>query len=777
MTANLRARLGPAPDWTSLALVATMAVTVGWSLDGAALVLGRQDWTDFLPWAALGGVIAGFIGARVGWNRPLAHFIGAIFAVLIVGILVGAVLDVAGNLGQKFAATSNATVDAVLDFAVYEAVLTRQTGHYLLVLGLLCWANGQFAASAVFRQGRPIGPIIVLGAVLVANMSATTEKQIWLMVLFSLASLLLLIRLHALDERATWIRRRIGDPATVTSLYIRGGSAFIAIAVFLAVTLTASATSAPLAGFWDDARPTLVEISQFLQRIIPPAPGSRPIGFPSFGPQVAVGGLWATASEPALEIDGVLKEDSQLYWRATTYDTFTLQGWTTTAPATTDRKADSPLLANTLDAIPSTSLRESSTFTVKPVSDVWHVAFSPNDPLSINRDVTLNLSGQDGFLQSISASGHEPYEITASIPSTQDVKGGFTQNRLRAAGTDYPPAVTARYLAVPPDSMGPAAKGLLKHVLDVVKQRTKNQVTPYDVATEIVDELQNKNVFTYQTNVLGVCDNSPSIVECFAQFKQGYCEHYASTMAILLRAANIPSRLVEGFLPGTLNTSTGVESIRTDGAHAWVEVYFPGYGWQMFDPTGGGRANAPELPAGAVQPLPSVAPRPSAVLPSLPPRDQPNRPVQPGEFSDPSRAVASNPGLFVAIAIGLLAAVLLVAFLAWRRGPGGATSTPDGVYASIADLARRFGFGPRPTQTAYEYATALGDILPSVKPELQTVATAKVEVAYGQRQLGEDRMRALRDAYQKLRVGLLRLAFRRGDRRRMRHGSGRPPGR
>jgi hypothetical protein len=86
------------------------------------------------------------------------------------------------------------------------------------------------------------------------------------------------------------------------------------------------------------------------------------------------------------------------------------------------------------------------------------------------------------------------------------------------------------------------------------------------------------------------------------------------------------------------------------------------------------------------------------------------------------------------------------------------------VYASVAALARRFGFGPRPTQTAFEYATALGDVLPGVRPELHTVATAKVEVSYGRRELGEDRIKALRDSYRRLRVGLLRLAFRRGDR-------------
>jgi hypothetical protein len=121
----------------------------------------------------------------------------------------------------------------------------------------------------------------------------------------------------------------------------------------------------------------------------------------------------------------------------------------------------------------------------------------------------------------------------------------------------------------------------------------------------------------------------------------------------------------------------------------------------------------------------------------------------------------------IIVAIALFAAVLALAFAAWRRGPRG-VATPDLVWSSVAGLARRFGFGPQPTQTAYEYAAALGDVLPSVRPELQTVAAAKVEVAYGRRTLGDDRLAALRDSYRRLRVALLRLAFRRSARRQMR---------
>jgi hypothetical protein len=236
-------------------------------------------------------------------------------------------------------------------------------------------------------------------------------------------------------------------------------------------------------------------------------------------------------------------------------------------------------------------------------------------------------------------------------------------------------------------------------------------------------------------------------------------------MAILLRKAGVPARLAEGFLPGDIDVATGTEQVNTDGAHAWVEVYFPGYGWQMFDPTGGGVARTAPLPEGTKVPLASRAPLPSVSRSSGDPRDGAEGPSRrpTGAGAPGSADGTSGPGLVIAAAV-LLAAVLLLAFLAWRRGPRSA-STPEGVYASVAGLARRFGFGPRPTQTAFEYAAALGDVLPGVRPELQTVAAAKVEVSYGRRELGDDRMQALRESYRRLRIGLLRLAFRRPRRK------------
>ena len=769
MSASLRSRLtaAPAEGWISLFLVAVLAVSVAWSLDDAALVLGQRAWTDFLAWVSLGGVAAGFIGARARWSRPVAHLIGAAFAALIVPLIIGSILDPGGSPGARYQATAASVLDAVLDFAVRGLPVTRQTGHYLLVLGMLCWANGQFAASSVFRHGRPIGPIIVLGTVLVANMSATIHDQIWFLVLFSMAALFLLTRLHALDERATWIRRRIGDPATVGSLYLRGGTVFIAVAIFGSLVLTETAHSAPLAGFWDDARPALVDISQWLQRIIPAAPDSRPLGIPSFGQQVTIGGTWSTSNEPALEIFRSTGDDRRFYWRATTYDKFTLFGWTASDPVNEGRPAGTNILDGTEDTILEDARRTEESFRIVPQSGLLKVVFSPIDPVSVNQDTTLTTTGDAGFYQALAIAPRTPYTVTALVQDLRDVDGGVSQSRLAAAGADYPPDIVERYTSVG-GAMGPAAKALLADIKAKVKARGRD--TPFDLATAIVSELQNDNKYHYSTNVPGVCDQSISIVECFASHKVGFCEHYASTMAILLRADGIPTRLVEGFLPGQIDVATGRETITTGGAHAWVEVYFPGIGWYSFDPTGGGRANPEPIPVGSPRPIPTAKPLPSLTLRSGDGRDIPDPIGSRGAITGvgPGNRNGGAPaGAFVAIAIALIAVVLFVAFFAYRRGPRGAL-TPDGIYASVASLARRFGFGPRPTQTAYEYATTLGDILPGVRPELQTVATAKVEVAYGRRELGDERMRSLRDSYRRLRVGLLRLALRRGDRPRKR---------
>ncbi len=67
--------------------------------------------------------------------------------------------------------------------------------------------------------------------------------------------------------------------------------------------------------------------------------------------------------------------------------------------------------------------------------------------------------------------------------------------------------------------------------------------------------------------------------------REGHCEYFATAMAVLLRAAGIPTRVVNGFIGGDWNEFGEFFLIRQSDAHSWVEVFFPTYGWVIFDPT------------------------------------------------------------------------------------------------------------------------------------------------------------------------------------------------
>jgi hypothetical protein len=751
---------GPIEGWTTYLLTTLMAITVALSLDDAAWVLGNQTYGDFYLWAAILGTLVGFLGAKARWPRWASHLFGAIVAALVLPLFVGRILlPDGGSWLDLYRATATSVVSAWIDLAILNRTITTEIGHYILAISIIVWSVGQFAGYAVFGHRRPLDAVIVVGIVLIANMAMTPNDQLSLLVLFSVAALGVLARTHAFEEQTAWIRRHIGDATTVRSLYLRGGLIFIVLAVAGSLALTASASSAPLAGAWSGFGQKVVDVSQSIQRYLPFGGASRNLGF-GFGKQAQITGLWSTTGSLALTIQVTPGEKEKPYWRAIAYDKFDLKGWGQSQTQTLDVKAGDAALEGTADDPTSLGKRREFTYSVNPAEYGGAYVLSPADPGTADKDLKVDVVGQDGYFASVQlANGSTSYSSVALLPVEGDVPGGRTENVLRAAGQNYPDEIRRLYTDVPAGTLGPDALDLLKSLEAEAKADVGDRpVTPFDLANTMERELRT---FKYEVDVRSLDCATISVVECFARFKQGYCQYYASTMAMLMRASSlkVPTRLVEGFLPGTRDDRTGVEQIYADGAHAWVEVYFPGYGWQMFDPTGGGRAQTVALPSGApVTPAPRTS---GAAGFSLPPKENDNPQVRPGELPNgASGARGPSTALLAAIALVLLVAVGLLGFVAWRRGPRGEVSA-DSAWRSVARTAARFGFGPRPAQTVYEYAGTLGDVLPTARPELQTVARAKVEVAYGRRELGGDRLAALREAQRRLRVALLRLALRR----------------
>ena len=290
---------------------------------------------------------------------------------------------------------------------------------------------------------------------------------------------------------------------------------------------------------------------------------------------------------------------------------------------------------------------------------------------------------------------------------------------------------------------------------------------PYDLSRAIVDYLIYEGGFTYSADVTGIDCGSRLVVDCFAWSKQGYCEYYASTMALLLRMNHVPARLAEGFQPSDRDAGR-----QRDGPAERVARLGRGLlpGLRLVPVRSDRRVGpATTSPCRRGRPCPPRRPRRAR-------RCRPTRAIRGGASGRPAAAAAGTTdgrggfGGGTLIVVGVLLAVIVVglAFLAWQRGPR-TTSEPDVVWRSVVGLARRLGFAPRPSQTVFEYTSSLGEVLPNARPDLQTVARAKVEVAYGRGELGDDRLRTLRDAQRRLRVALLALIFRRRERRERRN--------
>src|SRR6266849_2431953 len=146
--------------------------------------------------------------------------------------------------------------------------------------------------------------------------------------------------------------------------------------------------------------------------------------------------------------------------------------------------------------------------------------------------------------------------------------------KFRAASTEYSSNITSTYLQLP--------AALDPRITDLAKQTTKYAGTPFDKALAIETFLRSR--YTYTLNLTGKPGDDP-LAHFLFETRAGHCEYFASAMTIMLRTLGIPAREVNGFLPGEYNDLGGDYIVRASDAHSWVEVYFPGNGWQTFDPT------------------------------------------------------------------------------------------------------------------------------------------------------------------------------------------------
>ena len=265
------------------------------------------------------------------------------------------------------------------------------------------------------------------------------------------------------------------------------------------------------------------------------------------------------------------------YWQLSVLDQFDGESWRSSDPDGTgggliEGRADRERRRTP----PDSETKSSYTFTILSGFDSGHVLPMPDQMIP-----TANLNDTAGDLGDVT---WDPYLERAFVD------GGL------AAGLEY--TFRSRIVVPTPEeldqvqNLAPVQYGpwtelpedLNSRLEQIAQEWTADAASAYDKVLAIQRHFHSDG-FTYSTDV-DVADDADALLTFLTQTKTGFCQQYASAMAVLVRELGIPARMAVGYRAGTIQED-GTYLVQSTDAHAWVEVFFEGYGWLPFEPTPG----------------------------------------------------------------------------------------------------------------------------------------------------------------------------------------------
>ena len=252
------------------------------------------------------------------------------------------------------------------------------------------------------------------------------------------------------------------------------------------------------------------------------------------------------------------------YWQMVALDQFDGNTW---------QQTDDPGVQVQDDAIqPPVVAGDTVTQTFTMENDLaysWLVSGGIPTQISINHTVTWHAASSSLTMDGWPNTG-ESYTVTSTYVDPR-------KHQLNSVGV----APVGSYYTKLPTDPGTTVPSI---VAQTAQLWTANADTPYEKVMAIMRHLRDTNEFTYDPNV-SLGDSSQALAD-FLQNKHGFCQQFASLMAVMLRTLDIPARIGLGFTQGEpVADTTGDYVVHGHDFHAWVEVPFNGFGWLNFDPT------------------------------------------------------------------------------------------------------------------------------------------------------------------------------------------------
>lgn len=710
-----------------------LAILVFLLLQVSAARLVTTNWAPMLYFtetlAAYGAILGLALGASRFGNKACIALVVAYTIMVPPWLMTAAVSDklllerlghVAGILGVSLGEfMRRQPVKDTLFFVAFAS----------LAFWLLALAAGYWAA----RHRNVLVGIIPSGIiVLVIQVYANYQLHgSWWLATHLFISMLLIGRVYFMQSKRIWSKERVyvseeSWPNILGSLFTVAAAAIVLAWLMPATISSVQAASDAWTNMTHGIRDRLSNAVTALN-----GPYGRP-GGNFFGTSLLLGLQAATGDAQVFSVEVLKPPDSYLryYWRGRVYDTYQNGQWSSSQASALDFEPGSgDLKVSDVQGRTEAQLRFTLQFPTQSL------IYAPAEAVWTSRASSVQVTPVEGGLDDVlfwqtkqSMSSGNQYEVRSQI-------GDPDVPELRTASTDYPAWISDRYLQVP-QNIRPDIEALAQQV-------AAGRTTPYDKAVAITNYLRAN--LRYTTNVPMAPGGQDPVAWVLFDYKQGFCNYYASAEVLMLRAVGVPARMAVGFAQGEY--VNGVYIVRRKDAHAWPEVYFPALGWVEFEPTVSQQALVRSDPSAAA----GAGAEPGRLI----------RPLDQQELGGPrpSEATANRPsvpfertltGRLLLIALGFVVLALLVFLFRRyrvlnlvpdtlvRAFENSGTTTPTWIrdwwrwnqlepveraFASINWSLRWLGRPPSMDATPSERAATLKKLLPPAAAHIEAVAS------------------------------------------------------
>ncbi len=590
-----------APTLLRLLLLCLTLVSVGCGL----IAIVDQIRPDWLIVTVFFGILAGWLNGRSkarGWLSGLFVIcLGLVWLTLSVGQMS---IPLDGLVASFPPILKQAIFRIPLDFepvlgawSMFTQSLTGLAGRLMLwfhsagsstylidpgiisfIWGLALWFVSTWAAWWIRRKASLGIGLIPAMTLLIYNIYYTNSKLGILWLTLAGGGWILLQSLESyLKARRRWQERGM-DQAEIEPLL---AVIVILLAVGLMLTggflpsLSIQKISSSIQHFFQPRQDTTLAESLGLQQtpqLIPNQGGSGSdlSAFHTIGPGpqlsqevlmvVSVEGYVPPPSGPTMYTD-YIRSEVRYYWRSQTYDVYTGHIWIANPAWVKVMPANSPYHPDLADLPGNYRLVRQTVERLQPMNGALFVT---GDLLSTDAPSTAAWRASGDLVNAWTDA--DTFVADSRVQSV-------TVDQMRLSGNDHPDSIR-NYLNLPEELPG--------RVRNLAVQLARDQPTPYDKVMAIQNYLRQ---FPYSLKVPGAPAGRDVADYFLFDLQKGYCDYFATTMAVMVRSVGIPARLVTGYSSGTYDDKTHRFVVVQANAHSWVDVYFPGIGWVEFEPT------------------------------------------------------------------------------------------------------------------------------------------------------------------------------------------------